>query len=210
MKFEKLNENKLRIILTVQDLAEKDIDFHVFMSNSLESQNILLDMLDEAKKQTGFDIEDYNLKIEALSMADTNFIFTITKVMPDIEKNNSIPRKKVSVKRKKVNPSSSQAIYAFNSFEDYCNFLSFLKDRNLIKNIDEIANDILLYSYKNIYYLFMKGIDTKVVNKIKFYTGITEFAKYVSSSKVFASKIQECGKLIMEHNALETGLKHFI
>ena len=27
MKFEKLNENKIRITLTIQDLAEKEIDF---------------------------------------------------------------------------------------------------------------------------------------------------------------------------------------
>ena len=37
MKFEKLNENKIRITLSIRDLEEKDIDFHDFMSNSLES-----------------------------------------------------------------------------------------------------------------------------------------------------------------------------
>ena len=49
MKFEKLNENKIRITLTIQDLAEKEIDFHVFMSNSAEAQDVLLDMLEQAK-----------------------------------------------------------------------------------------------------------------------------------------------------------------
>ena len=39
MKFEKLNDNKIRITLTIQDLAEKEIDFHVFMSNSIEAQD---------------------------------------------------------------------------------------------------------------------------------------------------------------------------
>ena len=58
MKFEKLSDTKIRITVTIQDLIEKDIDFHVFMSNSVESQDILLDMLDEAKKQTGFNPED--------------------------------------------------------------------------------------------------------------------------------------------------------
>ena len=46
MKFEKLNENKIRITLNNQDLAEKHIDFQSFMSNSQESQNLFLDMLD--------------------------------------------------------------------------------------------------------------------------------------------------------------------
>ena len=86
MKFEKLSENKIRITLSIQDLAEKEIDFHVFMSNSIESQDILLDMLEQAKKETGFDPENYNLKIEALAMADTSFIFTITKEVPEEKK----------------------------------------------------------------------------------------------------------------------------
>ena len=92
MKFEKLSENKIRVTLTIQDLDEKEIDFHVFMSNPIQSQSILLDMLEEAKKEVGFDPEDYNLKIEALSLADTNFIFTITKVIPEIEKNKTAKR----------------------------------------------------------------------------------------------------------------------
>ena len=43
MKFEKLSENKIRITLSMRDLEEKDISFHDFMSNSLESQDLFLD-----------------------------------------------------------------------------------------------------------------------------------------------------------------------
>src|SRR5699024_3857314 len=125
MKFEKLSENKIRVTLTIQDLDEKEIDFHVFMSNPIQSQSILLDMLEEAKKEVGFDPEDYNLKIEALSLADTNFIFTITKVIPEIEKNKTA-KKKFTVKKKSLMPSSTQAVYNFRSFDDFCGFLQLL------------------------------------------------------------------------------------
>ena len=50
MKFEKLSENKIRIILSMHDLEEKDINFHDFMSNSLESQDLFLDMLEEENR----------------------------------------------------------------------------------------------------------------------------------------------------------------
>ena len=39
MKFEKLNENKIRLTLNNQDLIEKNINFNSFMSNSTEAQN---------------------------------------------------------------------------------------------------------------------------------------------------------------------------
>ena len=58
MKFEKLNENKIRITLNNHDLIEKNIDFNSFMSNSKESQNLFLDMLDEDEKKVGFVTKD--------------------------------------------------------------------------------------------------------------------------------------------------------
>ena len=207
MKFEKLNENKIRITLTIQDLAEKEIDFHVFMSNSAEAQDVLLDMLEQAKKETGFDPEDYNLKVEALVMADTNFIFTITKLPP--EEKSKISKRKFTVKRKNIVPSSTQAVYCFNSFDDFNDFLVFLS-KNTLFNYKKLAKSITLYEYKEKYYLLMNNINTEFIDKIKFYTCITEFAKCVTNSKVFASKLKECGTLIMKNNALEIGFKHFV
>lgn len=208
MKFEKINENKIRITLTIQDLTEKEIDFHVFMSNSIESQDILLDMLEEAKKETGFDPENYNLKIEALAMADTNFIFTITKEVP--EEKTKLSKKKFTVRRKTLSPSSTQAIYSFNTFDDFCCFLQFLKESRLLENVALIADSTTLYQYKEKYYLLMDSIHSEIINKLKFYTSITEFAKYVTNSRIFASKLAEFGTLIMENNALEIGLTHFV
>ena len=207
MKFEKLNENKIRITLTIQDLAEKEIDFHVFMSNSAEAQDVLLDMLEQAKKETGFDPEDYNLKVEALVMADTNFIFTITKLPP--EEKSKISKRKFTVKPKNIVPSSTQAVYCFSSFDDFNDFLVFLS-KNTLFNYKKLAKSITLYEYKEKYYLLMNNINTEFIDKIKFYTCITEFAKCVTNSKVFASKLKECGTLIMKNNALEIGFKHFV
>ena len=211
MKFEKLSDNKIRIILTMQDLTEKHIDFHSFMSNSIESQNILLDMLEEAKKETGFDPENFNLKIEALAMADTNFVFTITKVYPEAESTEKPAKRKFTIKRKSLNTSANtQAVYMFNCFDDFCNLLQFFKKSNSINEINDLADNVLLYNYKNSYYLLISNIHTDIASKINFYANITEFAKCITNSKSFASKLVECGTLIMKNNALEIGFKHFV
>ena len=208
VKFEKLSDNKIRIILSIQDLTEKHIDFHSFMANTIESQDILLDMLEEAKKETGFDAEDSNLKIEALAMADTNFVFTITKVCPELEKEKV--RKKFTIKRKSINPiTSTQAVYEFPSFDDFCSFLQFLKESNLASKVTSIADSASLYRYKSNYYLLLNQIHPEVIDRLKFYICITEFARYITNSKLFASKLSECGTLMIENHAFEVGLKHF-
>lgn len=70
MKIEKLNENKIRITLNMEDLSERDIDYHSFMSNSIESQGIFLDMLNTAEKEVGFNTDDCRIMIEALALKD--------------------------------------------------------------------------------------------------------------------------------------------
>ena len=70
LRIEKITENKIRIILNLQDLQEKNIDLHTFMSNSIESQDLFYDMLDEAEKEIGFKTKDYKLMIEAIAVPE--------------------------------------------------------------------------------------------------------------------------------------------
>ena len=69
MKFEKLNENKIRITLSIHDLEEKDISFHDFMSNSIENQDLFLDMLEKGYvpviSTVGCDTENQTYNINA-------------------------------------------------------------------------------------------------------------------------------------------------
>lgn len=75
MKIEKITENKIRITLNIDDLKEKNIDFHSFMSNSIEAQDIFIDMLKEAEEKVGFKTEDYKILLEAIATLDRQICF---------------------------------------------------------------------------------------------------------------------------------------
>ena len=51
MQFEKINEDKIRIIFNLNDLKEKNVNYHDFMANSIATQKIFLDMLNQAEKE---------------------------------------------------------------------------------------------------------------------------------------------------------------
>lgn len=207
MKFEKLNENKIRITLNNQDLAEKHIDFQSFMSNSQESQNLFLDMLDEAEKKVGFITKDYKIRIEALAMSDGNFILTITRFGKNIDNDLKTSKmKKVKIKRKNLDMKSKQIIYTFASFDDFCNFSNFISK---LDNFSNLAKSMVLYIYNNVYYLCISNINIENDNIKQLYTLITEFGTYVDNSEVFSRKLAECGKIIMKNNAIKTCIKYF-
>lgn len=79
MKFEKVNNDKMKITLSSADLEANDIDFHSFMSNSNETQSLFLAVLDKAERDYGFSTENYQLKVETLALDNGNFILTITR-----------------------------------------------------------------------------------------------------------------------------------
>ena len=115
MKIEKINENKIRITLNIDDLKRNNIDIHSFMSNPIETQSVFLNMLDIAEEKFGFVTRDYRLSIEALAMPNNIFILTVTRTVPENEKN----KKKVILKRKSNSINKGIAIYSFDNFEDF-------------------------------------------------------------------------------------------
>ena len=210
MKFEKLSENKIRITLTLHDFENRNINFHDFMSNPLETQDLFLDILEEAKEQIGFNTKDYKVKIEALAMIDGDFVVNVTRIA-EKEKNISLEtqRKKFKVRRKTVSPTSNISVYKFDTFDDYCSFIQYLAQDNL-ESAYLVSKKVTLYLYQNSYYLILGSISEEYKNKLSFFSAIPEFATYINNSSIFISKIQECGKIVIKHNAIKTSLKHFI
>ena len=206
MKIEKLNENKIRITLDVSDLREKDIDYHSFMANSIDSQKLFLDVLDDVEEKIGFDTKDYKLKIEALATMEGEFILTITRFLPDGEQ---IKSKKPCIKRKNSKLNTSTAIYSFLTFDDFCNFCQYTNTSALNK-LDNLSKNISLYTYNGKYYLVLNNINLEYKYLKTFYSSIIEFAHFVNNADLFEKKLQEYGKLIIKNKAIKTCLKHFV
>ena len=207
MKIEKLNENKIRITLNIDDLKEKDIDLHTFMSNSIESQKIFLDMLDEAEKEVGFVTDDYKIMIEALALANGTFVLTITKIVTDSSKDKK-RLKKVNIKRKLTDINSKTSIYKFLSFDDFCKFSEIFKTYTY-KDILMLSQKMSLYFYNDYYYLFIYNINSNLNIAKLFTNSIVEHALPVYNTNLFTGKLQEYGKLIIKNNAINTCLKYF-
>lgn len=207
MKIEKLNEDKIRITLDIKDLAEKDIDFHSFMANSIESQELFLDMLNEAEKEVGFVTEDYKIMIEALAMANGDFILTITRIIPENE-TEKIKKRKVHIKRKIPSFNVDKTIYCFLSFEDFCSFCSSLNN-DILNNLPNFVENNSLYLYEDKYYLVFTKFNNNFVNIKSFTSAITEFAHFVNTSTLFEHKLLEYGDVIISNNAIKTCIKYF-
>ena len=215
MKIEKITENKIRILVKSEDINEKNIDLHTIMTKAIEQpQGFFLEMLNKAESEVGFNTDGYKLLIEAYSSPDEDLVFTITKYL-DVESdarnkasaNNTIDRKKVVPRKKRMNMLPKNRIYSFENFDAFCELCSYLKNSKL--QVRGIAKCILLREFKGTYYLIIGELSERSIGDRNLFAAFSEFGKITSYSPTFQSKLQEHGRRIMGHNALNKGIKYF-
>jgi len=184
MKFEKLTDTQIKIILSLQDMESNNISVENVLSNSADSQKLLETMISQAEKELGFKPEDSKLLIEAIP-SNEECIFTITKILDEAV---FIP--------KHIN----NFIYKFDTFDDFINLCTFLNNFSYLCLKDISRNFSLIY-YNCTYYLSSTNENTcLVIDYIK--ALFSEFGKDVSNSPGIEGKLNEYGKVLLSKNAI--------
>ena len=191
MKIEKIAEDKIKITITIDDLAARNIDLYSFMYNSPESQDLFWDVMNEAEREYGFNVDDSMIYVEASTSGGGNFtlIVTKTKEKPTIKLNpsKSTPKENIKLKRKKIPSYLKDGIYKFDSFEDICNFCKSVDARAIV--------DSVLYKMNETYYL---------KSAIMPATSILEYATIVKYPELVEARIKEHGEVVISEKAVET------
>ena len=205
MKIEKLTDNKIRIIINIEELIDKNISIDNITKNREKIHTFLDDMLKEAEKQVGFKVNNCRLLIEAFSTSEDVVVFTFTKCNKVEKKKNP---KQIRFTRKKNSLDYKNAIYKFNSFEEYCNFCTYCYNSKL-SDLKQLSKNIALYEYNDAYFLILTSINKEYQYLSLFYNSISEFSNLASTSLAFKSKIQEYGKAVFKANAVKNAIKYF-
>ena len=80
MKFEKLNDTKIKISVSMYDMEQNNVSIQNLFSNSEPSQKLLQNMLKMAESKIGFEVNNSQILIEATLASDEECIFIITKL----------------------------------------------------------------------------------------------------------------------------------
>lgn len=143
MQIKKINNNKLKVILSSKDLDKKNIDIDSFLSNSIESQDLFFEILDLAEEEYDFNIEDNKAIVETISLDNNIFVLTITKLKTTCEDIGTKPSK----------------IYFFENIDDIFNIYHFLDTTNTY-----------IYEFANNYYLLINNANLNTENILSEYS----------------------------------------
>ncbi|MCX7842894.1 MAG: adaptor protein MecA [Clostridia bacterium] len=202
MRIEKINENKIKVTISLNDLEERNIDLGSLNYNSPAAQELFWDMMEQAELQFGFNTTDSQLCIEAVPDSNEGFVVTITKLDDDgdfesIHKyiKNRFRKSELRAKRKNRKICATVVIYCFESFEDMC---SACKKLNLI-----YEGESTLYRYKDAYYLMITRNSFTDNNSKMFEAILNEYGRKISNTSFYEGYLNEHGTRISEYNALE-------
>lgn len=199
MKVELINENKVKITLSFDELKKRKISFNDIQKNT----NILLNLIEELDLDETFTIDDTsNFMIETTSDNNKSIIVTITKIedMPELKKYSLLETKKGSknLRNSDINYKVNSNIYCFDSLDAILDMCNIAKQEKLFFGKNS------LYKYNNLYYIIFSPYSTKNIKFLKTFVILSEYCKKYYSLDMFSTSIKEKSKLIIENNALQT------
>lgn len=178
MKFEKITDNKLKVVFTKEDMDSHNVSKETFLSDCSEFQDIFQNLLQEAERQVNFKADDCKLIFEALMTNDGGFIFTITKIFSDINIFNII---------------SSPIILKLDALDDFLNLFTYINNVNKL-SFDVNSCTFSLYLYDKNYYLYIENQEGFFQESL-IYT-FMEFGELIPYSVQFIGSLNEYGKSI--------------
>ena len=208
MKIERIDENEIKVILTMNDLEERNLDFNSLNYNSPAAQELFWDMMEQAEIEFGFTAFDSQLSIEAIPDYNTGFVITITKLddeegfesLQNHIKNRYRKNDSKTSKRIKKTPSNS-LIYVFENFDYVC---------DACKKIVELYNrEVSIYKYNNSYYLIITKNNLNPQSRIRFDLILCEYGNKVSMPGYFEGILNEYGKAILCKKPINNIIKYY-
>ncbi len=119
MKIEKIEANKIRVILSELDLIDMNINVKALTPDSPRLHGFLYEIMEKVKAQTGFNPYSGQVVVEATPNRD-GITLTVTKLFEKTAQKRKRPQNIRAVIKK----APPKITYSFSSFEDICSLFS--------------------------------------------------------------------------------------
>ncbi|WP_141433361.1 genetic competence negative regulator [Bacillus sp. 03113] len=189
MRLERLNYNKIKIFLTIDDLHERGLTKEDIWKDSLKWHQLFHDMLEEANEEFGVDFQG-SVAVEIFSMQAQGMIMIVTMEEPEEETlSDGFIEMQVTLEK------NTDILFEFFEFEDV---IQAAKQLSCIH-----YSDGCLYKMNESYFLFIEHLSTGKENQI--FAILSEFG---NPSFLSIHCLQEYGVEIINSEAVKT-INHF-
>lgn len=206
MKIEKLNENKIKIVIDSADIRAWNVDLKNFTDNTPEAQDMFWHALKQAERDVNFCVGKSQLMVETLPLADNGFVMMVSKLENEREVVEALERTGKRIKqtefkiRRRTRAHSLLRIFKFADFEGLCDgirevFETYVGESRLIK-------------YQGEFFLELKPRDA--VGLFELENILSEFSEKTPNPLVLQGVLNEHGLVMMKENAVSLIAENFV
>ncbi|MFZ5943265.1 MAG: adaptor protein MecA [Bacillota bacterium] len=196
MKFKRLSDDKVQIIVSSEDLEKRDVKKWDLMPSSPKAQELFQEMLDQAYEECGFEVDsDTQLMVEAYPMTTDSLVITLTKVKQsekdilDTDYDEDLEDAYNELDDEELAElASDELVYMFKSFEDVVQLCKLI-------NGDYLGRSNM-YKMGNVFYLTFIDPDNLTDHSLGM---LGEYSNLVHLSEAY---LMEHGKIMIQKDAV--------
>lgn len=206
MEFILINENKIKVMLTEQDLKEFEIDAEDLDYSNTDTKRMFWDILSRAKHSTGFDTDGHKVLVQLYPSRHGGcelFVTKIGELCPAedgcmLSSKSADTRNDKKLSKLRIREQSEKTEASVFLFESLCDLLSVCR-RLAALGYDEKSSAYIDTDKR--YYLFLEGIDTSGYIPLDIYSFICEFG-VTQNVKTSFCYLGEYGRPIAKDDAV--------
>ncbi|WP_026585174.1 genetic competence negative regulator [Bacillus sp. J33] len=191
MRLERLNYNKIKIFLTLDDLTDRGLTKEDVWKDSLKWHQLFHEMLEEVSEEYGVDIQG-SVAVEIFSMQAQGMVMIVT--MEDHQDEELL--EDGFIEMQVTVDGSEEVLFEFQDIEDV---IQMAKRLDLV-NIDKGS----LYSYKERYYYHSNDMSPEDIHR-----AVAILAEFGNPSFTSLHLIHEYGKIIIKDKAVKKLVRYF-
>ena len=199
MKFNLVNDDKLQIIISKEDMAKHDMQKWDLAPHNPDAQKLFYEILEEAREACGFDVgNNAQLMIEAYPMTGESLLLTVTKLkggqprLPfdlDIEGLGQALMDELGIEDELPEIQAEEVVYRFETLEDV------IQAAHLLKPSYDGASQLL--RYESFYYLVLQEKEWLTDS------GTAVLMEFGDEIRTVSEFFVEHGQMVMAERALE-------
>ncbi len=186
MKIERISENQLKLTLTIEDLAERNLSPEDLFSHSKKTQQLFREILEQVLREGNFLFTEAPLMVEAAPSAEEGVVLIIT----------GGKRQAAAQKETSKQFSDASLLYAFATLDDVIHAC--------VRLGEDFSAESALYKQGNKYFLLLQGETDTVAGTI-----LQEYGERLPSSHLTEACFSEHGKILIAKNAVSALVRAF-
>ncbi|KEZ50748.1 MULTISPECIES: genetic competence negative regulator [Metabacillus] len=187
MRLERLNYNKIKIFLTIDDLMDRGLTKEDLWKDSLKVHQLFREMMDEASEELGFEASG-PIAVEVYSLQAQGMVIIVTKNHEEEESDEDYADDYIEMQVKL--DQNCDIVYEFHEFEDIIQLTNALYSQGLKEGT--------VYSYQNRFFLILDEHQPIHVDTL-----VSIIAEYGNPSMISIHYLHEYGKCLLEDFAVE-------